>query len=48
MARPGPLQALAETPELADGAARLTDSHGRPLPAADPLYLLARDLIRGR
>jgi len=42
----GPLRALAEAEELADAAARLTDSYGRPLPADDCLYLLARDIAR--
>lgn len=41
----GGLRALAEA-ELADAAARLTDSYGRPLPADDALYHLARDIAR--
>jgi hypothetical protein len=40
----GPLRALAETQELADAAARLSDSYGHPLSAGDPLYPLARDI----
>ncbi len=41
-----PLRALAEAEELADAAARLADSYGRPLPANDALYPLARDIAQ--
>ena len=42
----GPLRALAETAEFAEAVARLADAYGRPLPAADPLAPLARDIAR--
>ncbi len=41
-----PLRALTEAEELADAAARLADSYGRPLPANDALYSLARDIAQ--
>lgn len=42
----GQLRALAETEELADAAARLTNCYGRPMPNDDPLYPLALDIAR--
>jgi len=41
-----PLRTLAEAEELADAAARLADSYGRPLTADDALYPLARDIAQ--
>lgn len=40
----GPLRVLAEGEELAEAVSRLADSCGRPLPADDSLYPLARDV----
>jgi hypothetical protein len=42
----GPMRALAEREELADGAYRLANGYGRALRADNPLMPLAHDLAR--
>src|ERR1700722_4178365 len=42
----GPLRALAETQELADAEAGLTDCYRHPPPSGDQLYPLAQGISR--